>query len=144
MWSRLIFGSFNSLLSTMETTIFFISVILSSWSMTQLKDRSISYISRGFLFQLNPVIINFRKNGFFIKMPGLAVPNLNQWFRKPLTSTSPFLPSTMMSSESSLLQTMCGFGWPLASHDRVKLSPSRTTGSAETSLDIIFGGTERK
>ena len=54
----------------------------------------------------------------------------------------PFFPSTWISSESSLLQTICGLGWPLASHVKVKLSPSRTTGSEFTSVEIILGGTE--
>ena len=54
----------------------------------------------------------------------------------------PFLPSTMMSSLSSLLQTICGLGWPLASQVKVMFSPSRTTRSVSSSRLTIRGGTE--
>ena len=56
----------------------------------------------------------------------------------------PFLPLTNISSLSSLLQTICGWGCPLASHASVTLSPSRATISALSSFCKIAGGTEIK
>ena len=48
-----------------------------------------------------------------------------------------------MSSVSSRLQTICGGGYPLASHSKVTFSPSLTTREVTPEL-VILGGTKRK